>query len=180
MNQKRMEKEAEVAEFRDHFSRAASAVMLDFKGVDVPTITELRVRFRQAGIVYRVVKNSLVHKALENTPYAKISSLDTHLRGQTGIAWAFEDPSIAAKVIKAFRKEGDAQEKIKVKCGLIENQVLEGSRVETDLASMPGKDEIRAQFLAQLLAPAQSLVRQLHAPGQNLTYALNARKDQLS
>jgi large subunit ribosomal protein L10 len=56
---------------------------------------------------------------------------------------------------------------------------MEGSRVETELASMPGKDEIRAMFLATLLAPAQALVRQLAAPAQNLAYVLDARKRQL-
>jgi large subunit ribosomal protein L10 len=56
---------------------------------------------------------------------------------------------------------------------------MEGPRVETELATMPGKDEIRAMLLAQLLAPAQSLVRQLNAAGQNLSYVLDARKRQL-
>ena len=56
---------------------------------------------------------------------------------------------------------------------------MAGARVETELASMPGKDEVRAMLLAQLMAPAQSLLRQLNAPGQNLAFAFDARRRQL-
>ena len=66
-----------------------------------------------------------------------------------------------------------------IKCGVLENQVMAGERVESVLATLPGKDEVRAMLLAQLLAPAQKLVMQLQAPGQNLAFALDARKRQL-
>ncbi len=72
-----------------------------------------------------------------------------------------------------------AAEHLTIKCGILENEFVEASRVETELASLPGKDEIRSMLLAQLLAPAESLVRQLNAPGQNLAYALSARERQL-
>src|SRR6185312_11441986 len=96
-----------------------------------------------------------------------------------GVAWTYEDPAAAAKIIRDFRKDEAVASRLAVKCGVIENTVMEGPWVETELASMPGKDEIRAMLLATLLAPAQALVRQLNAPGQNLSYALDARKCQL-
>lgn len=177
-NDKKVEKKAEIDRVRQSFERAVAAVLVDFRGIDVGLITELRARFRERGIEYRVVKNTLVKKALVGTPLEGNATLATHLKGMTGIAWSFEDPSAAAKIIKAFRKEGEEQEKLAVKCGLLDNQVLEGKRVESELASLPGKDEVRGMLLAQLLAPMQNLVRQLQAPAQNFIYALDAKTRQ--
>lgn len=168
-----------VAALRDRFERATSAVLLNFRGLDVKNATELRNKFRAVGVDYKVVKNTLVKLAIKDT------ALDTEdfgaqLVGETAIAFSYEDPSIAAKVVKEFRSNDIRAEKLHVKCGVLENAFMAGPRVEIELATMPGKDEVRAMLLAQLLAPAQSLVRQLHAPGQNLAYALDARERQLS
>jgi large subunit ribosomal protein L10 len=178
MPMRRPDKEQTVEKLRETFERSVAAVLVDFRGIDVPTITDLRVRFRKAGVEYAVVKNNLVRKALEGTPLSGNGELEAQLTGPTAIAWSFEDPSAAAKIIKAFRKEGDTQEKLKVKGGLIDAAFLSGERVENELATLPGKDELRGMLLAQLLAPMQSLVRQLQAPGQNLAYALEARRTQ--
>lgn len=178
MPMRRPDKEKSVETIRDAFERSVAAVFVDFRGIDVPTITSLRYRFREAGIEYAVVKNNLVRKALEGTPLAGNDELEASLAGPTGIAWSFEDPSAAAKIIRTFRKEGDAQEKLRVKCGILEDEFLSGERVEAELATLPGKDELRGQLLAQLMAPMQNLVRQLQAPAQNLSYALEARKNQ--
>jgi large subunit ribosomal protein L10 len=171
-------KQEQIDLIKDRFARATAAVLVDFRGLNVARTSELRNLFRKAGVEYKVVKNTIVEKAVKGT------SLDTpkfleNLVGQTGIAWSYEDPSVAAKVLKDFRKDEAIASKLAIKCGIIENVVMEGARVETELATMPGKDEIRAMLLAQLLAPAQSLVRQLNAAGQNLSYVLDARKRQL-
>lgn len=166
-------KAAEVETIRGRFEKATAAVFVDFRGVGVELITDLRSRFRSAGLDYKVVKNTLVRKALQGTDLAP-EGLFEYLKGPTAVAWSYEEPSAGAKVIKAFRKEGDDQEKLTVKCGLFDGQVLNAQRVESELATLPGKDEIRAMLLAQLQAPAQNLVRQLGAPGQNLAYALDA------
>lgn len=175
MNPARAAKVEEVERVRKSFEGAVAAVLVDFRGINVELITELRARFREKGIEYRVVKNTLVSKALIGTPLEGNKALAKHLKGMTGIAWTYEDPSAAAKIIKAFRKEGDEQEKLVVKCGVLEGEVLDGARVENELAQLPGKDELRGMLLAQLMAPMQSLVRQLGAPAQNLVYALDAK-----
>jgi len=84
-------------------------------------------------------------------------------------------------VIKSFRKEHtdilqpkDGNEKLIVKCGVLEGQILDAKRVEKELASLPGKDEVRASLLAQLTAPMQNLVGQINAPAQNLALVLDA------
>ena len=168
-------KQEEVAEIRDQFEKATTAVFLDFRGVNVEQLTNLRSEFRKAGVKYLVVKNTLVKVALKGTPYDN-AEFNAQLKGQTGIAWSFEDPSAAAKVIKTFRSTNDANGKLGIKCGVVDAKVMPGPQVESVLATMPGKNELRAQLLATLQAPAQNLVRLLQAPGQNLTYLLDAHR----
>src|SRR5215510_3334647 len=146
-------KQEQIDLIKDRFSRAAAFVLLDFRGLNVAKTSELRNLFRKAGVEYKVVKNKLVQKAVKGTKLDN-PTFTGNLVGQTGIAWSYEDPSSAAKVLKEFRKDEAIAAKLAIKCGVIENTVMEGSRVETDLASMPGKDEIRAMLLATLLAPA--------------------------
>jgi large subunit ribosomal protein L10 len=179
VNANRQAKEAEVVVLKDRFARATSTVLLDFRGIDVETVTSLRVAFRKAGVEYRVAKNTLVKKALKGTNLEGNAKLNGFLRGPTGLAFSYEDPTAAAKVIKEFRKGGEKQEKVGIKCGVLETLIFEGDKVESQLATMPGKNEVRAQLLATLLAPAQTLVRLLNAPAQNLTLALAAQERKL-
>src|SRR6187431_3278066 len=99
----RSQKEGVVADVRQKFARMTSAVFLDFKGLNVESVTKLRQEFRKSGVEYRVVKNTLVRQAIKEHPWA--AGLTKSLTGMTGVAWSFEDPSIAAKVVKAFRKD---------------------------------------------------------------------------
>jgi large subunit ribosomal protein L10 len=171
-------KQEQIDLIKDRFARATAAVLVDFRGLNVAKTTELRNAFRKVGVEYKVLKNTLIEKAIKGTKLDD-EKFTSNLIGQTGVAWSYEDPSAAAKVLRDFRKDEAVAAKLAIKCGVIENTVMDGPRVETELASMPGKNEIRAMLLAQLLAPAQALVRQLNAPGQNLSYALDARRRQL-
>ena len=168
----RSQKEAVVGSVRQKFERMSSAVFLDFKGMNVESLTKLRDEFRKSGVEYRVVKNTLVRHAVKEHPWA--NTLAKSLTGMTGVAWSYEDPSAAAKVVKAFRKDN---QKLQIKAGLIEGQILSGDAVETQLATMPGKDELRATLLATLQAPLQQFVQQLNAPLQNFAYLLKAKED---
>ncbi|WP_437600431.1 50S ribosomal protein L10 [Sorangium sp. So ce590] len=168
----RSQKEAVVGSVRQKFERMSSAVFLDFKGMNVEAVTKLRDEFRKSGVEYRVVKNTLVRHAVKEHPWA--NTLAKSLTGMTGVAWSYEDPSAAAKVVKAFRKDN---QKLQIKAGLIEGQILSGDAVETQLATMPGKDELRATLLATLQAPLQQFVQQLNAPLQNFAYLLKAKED---
>jgi large subunit ribosomal protein L10 len=185
MSLTREEKTAQAASVRESFENASATVLVDFRGVNVELITNLRARFREAGVEYRVVKNNVVRKALAGSDLESNEEFTANLVGPTAIAWSFEDPSAAAKVIKNFRKEHtdvldpkEGDPKLVVKCGLLEGQVLDAKRVEKELATLPGKDEIRASLLAQLMAPMQNLVAQINAPGQNLALVLDAKRRQ--
>jgi large subunit ribosomal protein L10 len=168
----RHEKESIVGTIKAKFDRMTSAVFVDFKGLNVEAVSKLRDEFRKSGVEYRVVKNTLVRHAIGHHAWAK--GLTASLTGMTGVAWSYEDPSAAAKVVKAFRKDHD---KLKVKAGLIEGQVLSGEAVETQLATMPGKNELRASLLATMQAPLQQFLQQLNAPLQNFVYLLKAKED---
>src|SRR5580704_10997313 len=158
-------KDAQLGELRTRFDKMTAAVFLDFKGMTVEHVTKLRAEFRKAGVEYKVVKNTLVKHALKDAPYKE--RLDDVLVGPTGIAWSYEDPSAAAKVVKAFKKDA-AGEKLTVKAGLIDGSVIDAKGVEDQLATMPGKNELRATLLATMQAPLQSFVALLQAPAQNL------------
>jgi large subunit ribosomal protein L10 len=167
----RADKDLQIGEIKSRFDKMTAAVFLDFKGMSVESATKLRAEFRKAGVEYKVVKNTLVKHAIKSTGYG--DKLGKALTGMTGIAWSYEDPSVAAKIVKAYRKE---DEKLQIKAGLIEGTVLDAKGVEDQLATMPGKDELRATLLATLQAPLQQFVALLQAPAQNFVYALAAKE----
>ena len=168
-------KNALIGEVKGKFEKATSVVLLDYKGMNVENLTKLRAEFRKVGVEYKVIKNTLVKMALKESTYS--GKLDDVLVGMTGIAWSYEDPSAAAKVVKAFKKDApDAGEKLKVKAGMIDGSVLDANAVENQLATMPGKDELRAQLLATLQAPLSQFVMLLNAPAQNFVYLLSAKE----
>ncbi len=169
-------KDTEIGALKKRFDRMTAAVFLDYKGMTVEHATKLRAEFRKAGVEYKVVKNTLVKQALKDAPYA--AKLKVALVGMTGVAWSYEDPSAAAKVVKAFRKE-EAGEKLKVKAGLIEGTVLDAKGVEDQLAMMPSKDELRSMLLATLQAPLTQFVQLLQAPAQNFVYVLVAKEQKV-
>ncbi|MCL2725937.1 MAG: 50S ribosomal protein L10 [Polyangiaceae bacterium] len=170
-------KSALIGEVKGKFDKMSSAVFLDYKGMTVEQATVLRASFRKAGVEYKVVKNTLVRQALKEASFLK--SLEKTLTGMTGIAWSYEDPSAAAKVVKSFKKDqGDAGDKLKIKAGLIDGTILDATAVEEQLATMPGKDELRAKLLATLQAPLQQFVALLNAPAQNFVYVLTAKEQE--
>jgi large subunit ribosomal protein L10 len=169
----RAQKETTVKELRSQFDRMTSAVFLDFTGMTVEEVSKLRDVFRKKGVEYRVVKNKLVQKALADHKWAP--NLGPALRGMTGVAWSFEEPSAAARVVKEFVKDN---EKLKVKAGLLEGQVLGPQAVSEQLATLPSKDEARAMLLATMMAPAQRFVMLLNAPARSLVGVLDAKRRQ--
>ncbi len=168
-------KTTEISDIKARFDRMTAAVFLDYKGMTVASLTKLRAEFRKAGVEYKVVKNTLVKQAIKGAAYG--DKLNDVLVGMTGVAWSYEDPSAAAKVVKAFRKDA-AGEKLQIKAGLVEGSVLTAKAVEEQLATMPGKDELRAMLLATFQAPLQQFVGLLNAPAQNFVYLLSAKERQ--
>ena len=167
----RTQKAEAIKDIKSRFDRMSSAVFLDFTGMTVEEVSKLRDVFRAKGIEYKVLKNKLIEKALADLPW--VSGLKPVLKGMTGVAWSFEEPSAAARVVTDFVKEN---EKLKVKAGVLEGQILNATQVVDQLAKLPSKDEARALLLATFNAPAESFVRLINAPGQQFVLLLNAKK----
>ncbi len=169
----RTEKAAAIEDIKERFARMTSAVFVDFTGMTVAEVEKLRNTFRDKGVEYKVLKNTLVKRALSEEPY--VETLSNSLKGVTAVAWSFEEPSAAARVLKDFAKEN---EKLKIKAGLLEGQVLDSKAVENQLATLPSKDEARATLLATLMAPAQQFVMLINTPASNFVRLLNAKEAQ--
>lgn len=167
----RAEKIQAVEDIKGHFDRGSAAVFLDYSGMTVAEVTSLRNQFRAQGVTYKVLKNSLVKRALGDAPYA--AQLSKALKGMTAVAFSGEEPGAAARVVKGFVKDN---EKLKVKAGLLDGQVLDAKTVENQLATLPSKDEARAMLLATFMAPAQRFVMLLNTPAGNFVRLLEAKK----
>jgi|SRR5690606_7635847 len=168
----RAEKEAAVKSIRESFESMSSAVFIDYAGLTVEQVTNLRNQFRARGVSYRVLKNTLIKKALHDASYIDDLS-EKALKGMTGVALSYEEPSAAARIVKEFVK---TNEKLTIKAGLMDGAVLGAKAVETQLATLPSKDEARSSLLAQMMAPAQTLVRLLNTPAQSFALLLEAKK----
>jgi len=155
---------------RDELTTCSSFVLVEFSGLTVAAVNDLRGKFREAGCVYHVYKNSTIQFAITDTPHASAASL---LKGVSGLAYHRDDPGAPARVARDFAKDND---KFRIKGGVAEGKVLDDKAVVT-LASMPGPRELKAQFLALLNTPATQMVRVLQAPVQSFLNVLNAKKD---
>lgn len=168
----RTEKVEAVDLLKADLAKATSLVLADFRGLTVKVDTNLRREFRASGCQYRVVKNTLLGLAVKGTAMEGIESL---LAGPTAIAYSFEDPAAPAKVAAKIAK---AEEKFVIKGGYVDGRALDVNGVQA-LSALPGKDELRATFLATLLAVPQNFVRLLNAAPQNFVYLLAARESGL-
>ena len=166
----RTEKQALIDDLHTEFGRSPHAILVDFRGLSVPAVTEFRKKVRQAGSRYRVVKNSLALRALKDTPLEK---LGPQFDQTTGVAYTVTDPVALAKVLVDFAKEHPA---LSVKGGLVSgSQVLDAEGVKA-LSTMPSLPDLRARLLGLLSAPAQKLVRLCSAPATKLVRVLEARR----
>ncbi|MBI1807990.1 MAG: 50S ribosomal protein L10 [Ignavibacteria bacterium] len=165
---KRSEKEQIIAEVKEKIEQAKSMYFADFTGITVEQVTELRREFRKSNVDYRVVKNTLVRKALENVAgYDKI--LDK-LVGHTGIAFGYDDPVAPAKIIKKFREK---HETLKVKVCVLEKQVFDGSQLD-QIAKLPSRLEMIAGILGSIQAPISGVVGAVGAVMRDLVNVIDA------
>jgi large subunit ribosomal protein L10 len=165
-------KRQQVSEIKEAFSDVMSIVLADYRGLDVPTVTEMRDEFRKAGCHYRVLKNTLVKIAIKDSDIEPMSAL---LSGPTAVMWSNESPAAPAKLAVKFAKE---QKNFVIKGGFFEGQLLDADGVQR-LSKMPGKEELQATLLMTFLAAPQDFVRQIIAGPQNFAYLLDARKRSL-
>ena len=117
-----------------------AAILIDYRGINVPQVTELRAQLRKAKAGYKVVKNTLAKRALKGTDF---ESLGAHFEGTTAVAYTQEDPVALAKTLTAFMKNAPT---LQIKAAVVQGQAIQAAQV-TDLANMPGRPELYAKLL---------------------------------
>jgi large subunit ribosomal protein L10 len=168
----RRKRSEEIAALKTLFEGVQGGVVTDYRGLNVEQISELRRRFRERGVGYKVVKNTLTRIAVGGTIY---QDLDKLLSGPTGIAFTQGDPIAPAQVAVDFAKD---HESLEVKGGFMEGQVLSEAEVR-EVSKLSGVNELKAQFLATLNGPAQKLLGVLNAAPQKFLGVLMAQAEKM-
>ena len=171
MGMTRTQKQTLIEDLHQEFGRSPHAILVDFRGLSVPAVTEFRRKVRQAGSRYRVVKNTLALRAVKDTPLEK---LGPQFDDTTGVAYTGTDPVMLAKALVDFARD---HPQLVVKGGLVSgSQMLDAAGVKA-LSAMPSLPEMRARLLGMLLSPAAQLVRLLATPAGQLARVLKAHEE---
>jgi large subunit ribosomal protein L10 len=166
----RAEKQNISAEYLERLNSSPFFIVVDYQGLKVAPITELRKRLRKAGAEMHVVKNSIFRIAAKE---AGVADLTGTLAGQLAVVTGRQDVSSTAKVIKTFAAEF---ERPKVRFGYLKNQRLETQEIMT-LADLPSIEVLRSKLVGLLNTPATRLVQVLSAPGTQLARVLKAKAE---
>ncbi len=164
------EKGEQLSFLQKTFGKVETMVLTSVQGLTVAQVSDLRRRLHDAGVKYKVVKNTLARKATEGTPLSVISK---DFKEVTAIAWHETDPVAPAKVIANFKKD---VEKFVVRSGYNAGQRLDAEGLKA-LADLPSIEELRARLLGVINAVPAKLLAQINAPAQHVVGVIQAKHD---
>lgn len=156
MSKNREIKEAKVSEIHEKLSKATSAVLVDYRGLNVAEVTELRNQFRNAGVEYRVYKNRLVKLALKGTAYEE---LEKDLTGPNGIVLGYAEATEPARIAKKFAKTNN---KLELKSGVVEGNYYDATGIVA-VADIPSREVLIAKFMGSIQSPVSKFARLIQA-----------------
>lgn len=159
-----------ILEYTEKFKKAKSVYLTDYTGIDVPTITELRNKFREADLEYKILKNRLAKRSLND---AGINELDEYLKGVTSFIIGYDDPVAPAKILKEFNKK---EERLKLKVVYFEGKLIAAEEA-AKLADLPSREVLLGQLVGLLKSPMTKLAGTLQASMQKLVRTLDVVKD---
>lgn len=155
-----------VSEISKKFQKSSGVVLADYRGLTVAQVTQLRAQLRQAGVEYRVLKNTLVRRAANEVG---VEGLDSYLAGPTAVAFS-ADPVAPAKVLTEFAKANKLNA-FKIKAGVVEGKVIGPEGVKA-LAELPSREVLLTMVLRGMQAPLAGMVNVLQGPIRQMGYAL--------
>jgi large subunit ribosomal protein L10 len=161
----REEKAAVISEFSDGIGQATNAFLIDFKGITVPQVTELRRQVRESGSSYVVVKNTLALIAVKDSPLTQIKD---QFSGMTAVAYNTTDAVILAKALTKFAKDVPA---VQFKGALLNGQIVPATEIQ-NIANLPSREELVSKLLYLMQHPIRGLVTVLQANIRNLAVVL--------
>ncbi len=163
----RNEKTEVISEVKEMIENSSAIYLTDYSGINVEDVNQLRNKFRNEGVKYKVYKNTLFKSALEES--GKFEKLADHLLGMTSFAFAKENPVAPAKIIKNYF---DDNKKLLLKACYIEDEYFDGDQLQV-LASLPSKDELIAGIMASLDSPASGIVGSINAVMRDLVSVID-------
>ncbi|MBK8552713.1 MAG: 50S ribosomal protein L10 [Ignavibacteria bacterium] len=160
------QKAESVKEIKELIESSEAMYFMDFAGLTVENVNDLRKEFYKSDIKYKVVKNTLTTRALKDSEkYSKhVEALSELLHGPTGIVFAYKNPAAPAKILKKF---ADKIDKPKLKIAVVENEIYDSKQLNS-LASLPTKEEVISGILGSLNSPASGIVGSINAAMSDL------------
>ncbi len=162
----RDDKTQAISEFAEGIGQATNAFLIDFKGITVPQVTELRKQVRETGSEYVVVKNTLALIAVKDSP---LKTLEKQFTGMTAVAYNRTDAVALAKALTKFAKDVPT---VQFKGAMLNGQIVPAAEIQ-NIASLPSREELVSRLLFLLQSPIRALVTVLNANIRNLAVVLD-------
>ena len=149
-------KKGVVADIKEKFEKAQSAVLVDYRGLSVAEVTDLRNQLRKAGVEYAVLKNTMINLAIKDM---NLDDMKAHLEGPTAVAFGYEDAVAPAKILSEFAKKN---KNVTIKCGVVDGGFIDESGVQA-LASTPSREVLIAKIMGSMMSSVSKFVYALEA-----------------